>query len=78
MKLQEIETLANSLGFVLNYDQSEERGWIRFISNNKALDEKDLRWIWWMDKSKEDNLEMGYHLQRRLKRKQEIQDFLKY
>lgn len=75
-----------SLGFKLDYDKSDgidhsgDVGlkYMRFISVDDALDEKDLRWIWRMDDSDEENLKEGNYIKNRLTRKKHIQEFLKY
>jgi len=79
MTKQEIITYAESLGFHLGYDQFEveDKEWMRF-ELPEDVDEPDLRWIWWKDKSDEDNISMGLHIKGRAKRKREIQEFLKY
>lgn len=45
MKKEEIINLAQHMGFHLDYDQWDNKGWLRFQLDDK-LDEKDLRWIY--------------------------------
>lgn len=89
MKLDksEIVNIAESMGFKLDYDKFDEKEYpgdsnglryLRFVSKDDALDEKDLRWIWYKGDSDEDNFNRGKHIQSRLKKKKEIQEFLKY
>jgi hypothetical protein len=86
MKKQEIIQLAESMGFKLDYDKwnNPDKGefsngdWLRFVSNNDSLDEKNLRWIWFKDDNDETNIKIGKHIQSRLLKKKEIQEFLKY
>ena len=84
MNKQEIITLAESLGFVLDLDRyesgSESTGlkYLRFISPEPELDEKDLRWIWYKEDSDEDNIIRGKYIKSRLDKKREVVNFLKY
>jgi len=80
MNKDEIIQEAKIRGFKLDYDQSKVKGkkWIRFISQNESLDEQDLRWIWYMEDDWQDNIERGNDIEARLKKKKEVQDFLKY
>lgn len=88
MKKEEIIKIAEDMDFKLDYDKSDKNKeypgdsnkfrYIRFISKDELLDEKDLRWIWWMDESDRYNIENGKCVQSRLKKKKEIQNFLKY
>jgi|TARA_R110000851_G_scaffold251458_2_gene403946 hypothetical protein len=75
------------LGFKLDYDKSDGASsngikgnlkYMRFVSIDASLDEKDLRWIWRMDDSDEDNLKEGNYIKSRLAKKKNIQNFLKY
>jgi len=77
---EEIIDIASKLGFKLDYDQFniEDKQWLRFVSKDNSLDEKDLRWIWYKEDSNEDNIKRGKYIQSRLKRKAEVQEFLKY
>jgi hypothetical protein len=56
---------SDSLNFILDNDKFEDKEYLgesnnlrylRFISNDTELDEKDLRWIWYKDDSDKDNL----------------------
>lgn len=47
MNKQQVITLAERMGFYLDRDQWDEKGWLRF-QLQPALDEKDLRWIWYV------------------------------
>lgn len=80
MNKSQIIQEAEARGFKLDYDQSEVEGkkWIRFVSKDKSLDEPDLRWIWYVNDEWQDNIERGNYIEARLKKKKEIQDFLKY
>ena len=79
-KKKEIIEEAEARGFKLDYDQSEVEGkkWIRFVSVDDTLDEQALRWIWYMEDHLIDNLERGNYIESRLKKKKQIQEFLKY
>jgi hypothetical protein len=80
MDKEEIIKIANSMNFKLDYDQSEveSKKWIRFISNDNNLDEKDLRWIWYIEDDWTENIERGNYIESRLKKKKQIQESLKY
>lgn len=87
MEKQEIIKVAEQMGFQLDYDKFDDKEYpgdsnglryLRFISQDEKLDEKDLRWIWYKNDSTKDNIIRGRHIQARLKKKKEIQDFLKY
>ena len=87
MSKKEIIDLAKSMGFKLDYDKYDDKEYsgdsnnlryLRFVSKEDNLDEKDLRWIWYKNDSYQNNLNRGLHIQSRLKRKKEIQEFLKY
>lgn len=87
MNKKEIIQLANTMGFILQYDKYDDKEYpgdpinllyLRFISPDKTLDEKGLRWIWYKEDSDEDNIARGQYIQARLKRKKEIQELLKY
>lgn len=87
MNKQEIIKLAISMNFKLNYDRYDDKGYpgssstlryLRFVSKDDNLDEKDLRWIWYKEDSNQDNIARGILIQKRLKKKKEIQEFLKY
>lgn len=87
MNKQEIITLAESMGFVLDHDKYDEiqypgesnnLRYLRFVSTDKTLDEKDLRWIWYKEDSDEDNLVIGKHIKYRLDKKRGIINSLKY
>ena len=87
MNKKQIVALAESMGFKLDCDRFDNKEYpgdsnnlryLRFVSIDDSLDEKDLRWIWYKEGSNEDNINRGKHIQNRLKRKKEIQEFLKY
>lgn len=86
MNKREIIEIATSMGFKLDCDKWNNPDtskfsngkWLRFVSQDDSLDEKELRWIWCREDSDEDNLKRGNYIQKRLKRKKEIQEFLKY
>lgn len=88
MKKKEIINLAKSIGFKLDYDKSEglehngspsyNGKWMRFVSIDDELDEKDLRWIWYMDDSHKDNVARGEYIQKRLIKKRKVLNSLKY
>lgn len=88
MEKEEIITLANSMGFLLDYDKFDDKDYsgvanldlrfLRFITDKENLDEKELRWIWYKDDSDDTNIRRGKRIQSRLQRKAEIQQFLKY
>ena len=76
------------MGFRLDYDRFDDKEYpgvadpslrfMRFVSADDDLDEKDLRWIWYKEDDGEYNVQRGKQIQDRLRRKKEIQDFLKY
>lgn len=87
MKKEEIILVAESMGFKLDHDKYDDKiypgdstglRYLRFVSIDDSLDEKDLRWIWYKDDSYEDNINIGKHIQKRINKKKEIQNFLKY
>ena len=81
MKKEQIVEEALSLGFKLDYDKSHAvhgLKYMRFVSIDDSLDEKDLRWIWRMDDSDEENIEEGHYIKGRLSKKKQRQEFLKY
>lgn len=87
MNKQEIIQLAESMGFKLDYDKFDDKEYpgdsnnlkyLRFISTDDFLDEKDLRWIWFKVWTKELNIQNGQNIQLRLLKKKQIQEFLKY
>jgi len=83
---EQIISLAESIGFKLDYDKWDNENknefsngeWLRFISQDESLDERELRWIWYKEDSDEDNYERGQYIKSRLDKKKSIQDFLKY
>lgn len=86
MTKEEIIEIAEQLGFHLDYDgkwNNPDKGeystgdWMRFCLPDE-LDEKDLRWIWYKDRSDDKNLQVGLHIQARGKKKAAIQEFLRY
>ena len=87
MNKEEIIQLANTMGFILQYDKYDDKEYpgdsnnlryLRFVCPNPLLDEKDLRWIWYKEDSDENNIERGQYILARLKHKKEIQEFLRY
>lgn len=87
MNKQEIITLAESLGFVLDYDKYDDKiypgesnslRYLRFVSAESELDEKDLRWVWYKEDLDEDNLVRGRYIKSRLDKKREVVNSLKY
>jgi hypothetical protein len=81
MKKQEIIQLAESLGFKFDYEKIEPSPlgyWIRFVSQDDSLDEKDLRWIWYLNDPDEENIKRGKYIKSRLDKKKQVQEFLKY
>lgn len=88
MNKEEIIVLAESMGFVLDYDRYDEKDYpgvannslrfLRFNSSEEDLDERELRWIWYKHFSDADNIEQGKYIQSRLKRKREVLNSLKY
>lgn len=85
MNKKEIINLAESMGFKLDYDKYDNKEYpgdsnnlrfLRFVSKDDNLDEKDLRWIWYKNENYQINLNKGLQIQSRLKRKKEIQEFL--
>lgn len=87
MKKEEIITLAESMNFVLDYDKFDDKEYpgdsnnlryLRFISNDDELDEKDLRWIWYKNDEDETNILDGQYIQSRLVRKRQVLNSLKY
>jgi hypothetical protein len=84
---QEIIQIAESMGFKLDYDKFDDKEYpgdsnnlryLRFVSIEDDLDEKELRWIWYKKDSNQDNMQRGMHIQSRLNKKRQIIDFLKY
>jgi len=88
MNKQEIITLAQSMGFKLDYDRFDDKEYqgvanpdlkfLRFVSQDDSLDEKDLRWIWYKKDTDEDNIYTGIYIKSRIDKKKQIQEFLKY
>lgn len=86
MNKNEIIKLANSMGFLLDYDKwnNPDKGefsngnWLRFVTDKEEIDEKILRWIWYKDDSYEDNINRGQHIQSRLLKKAKVLEMLKY
>lgn len=87
MTKQEIITLAESMGFILNYDKYDDKEYpgdshgfkfLRFVHPDKELDEPDLRWIWYKEDGDEDNRWRGVHIWNRIQRKIEVLNSLKY
>jgi hypothetical protein len=88
MNKQEIVQLAESMGFKLDYDRFDDKEYpgvantdlkfLRFVSTDDSLDEKDLRWIWYKNVNDKINIKRGKVIQSRLIKKKEIQEFLKY
>ena len=88
MEKEEIINLAKSMSFVLDYDRFDAKEYpgvanpssrfLRFISEDESLDEKDLRWIWYKEDNNEDNINRGKYIKSRLERKKHIQEMLKY
>jgi len=75
------------MNFVLDYDKFDDKyypgdsnnlRYLRFISNDDELDEKDLRWIWYKNDSDKDNLNRGLYIQKRLFKKRQVLNLLKY
>ena len=85
MSKEEIINYAEELGFHLDYDKWDgiARGsystekFLRFCLPEE-LDEKDLRWIWYVDDSFVNNQNRGLYILQRAKKKQQVLDFLKY
>jgi len=87
MEKQEIIEVAKNLNFVLDYDKFDDKEYpgdsnnlryLRFVSNDNELDEKDLRWIWYKNDSDKDNLNRGLYIQKRLSKKRQVLNSLKY
>jgi hypothetical protein len=87
MNKQEIIQLAESMGFKFDYDKFDDKEYLgdsnglrylRFVSTDDSLDEKDLRWIWFKDSEDKENIIRGKVIQSRLLKKKQIQEFLKY
>jgi hypothetical protein len=55
MTKEKIVKIVCKMGFYLDYDQWDEKGWMRFELNRQDLDEKDLRLIWYKDVADEEN-----------------------
>ena len=84
---QNIISLAESMNFKLDYDKFDDKEYpgdsnnmryLRFVSNDDSLDEKDLRWIWFKDSEDKENIIRGKVIQSRLIKKKQIQEMLKY
>jgi hypothetical protein len=54
--------ITDSMGFYLDYDQYEEKGWIRFQLKDETLQEKDFTWIVWKDWDFKDNIARGANI----------------
>ena len=87
MNKEEIINLAKSMGFKLDYDKFENKEYpgdsnnlryLRFVSADDKLDEKELRWIWYKNRTNVENIQEGEYIQQRLVKKKQIQEFLKY
>ena len=88
MDKEQIIQLAKSMEFKLDYDRYDDKEYpgvvnpnlkfLRFISKDDSLDEKDLRWIWYKDWNEELNVQNGLQIQSRLSKKKMIQQMLKY
>ncbi len=86
MNKDQIISLAESMGFKLDYDKwdNPDKGefsngdWLRFVSKDDSLDEPDLRWIWYKKNYDSDNIARGKKIISRLEKKKTIQEFLKY
>ena len=87
MNKEEIIQLAEYMGFILQYDKYDDieypgdpsnLRYLRFVCPDPLLDEPDLRWIWYKHASDNVNIANGKLIKIRLKRKKEIQEFLKY
>jgi hypothetical protein len=87
MTKQEIISLAESMNFKLDYDKYDDKEYpgdsnnmryLRFVSKDDSLDEKDLRWIWFKDSEDKENVIRGKVIQSRLIKKKQIQEMLKY
>lgn len=87
MNKQEIIILAESMGFVLDYDKFDDKEYpgdssnlrfLRFVSPEEDLDERGLRWIWYKHFTDLENIEEGEHVKFRLERKRKILNSLKY
>lgn len=87
MNKEEIIQLAESMGFILQYDKYDDKKYpgestdlryLRFICPDPLLDEPDLRWIWYKHVNDDTNIANGEHIKARIKRKKEIQEYLKY
>jgi hypothetical protein len=87
MNKKEIISLAESMNFKLDYDKYDDKEYpgdsnnmryLRFVSKDDSLDEKDLRWIWFKDSEDKENVIRGKVIQSRLIKKKQIQEMLKY
>jgi hypothetical protein len=87
MNKNEIISLAESMNFKLDYDKYDDKEYpgdsnnmryLRFVSKDDSLDEKDLRWIWFKDSEDKENVIRGKVIQSRLIKKKQIQEMLKY
>jgi hypothetical protein len=58
MTKEEIIEIAQGLGFYMNFDQFDNRGFIRF-QLKEELDEKEFRWIWYKEIELIENLNRG-------------------
>ena len=55
MNKEEVIEIATNMGFNLDQWGVDNKGWIRFTLKEE-LDEKDMRWIWYKEKSLSWNL----------------------
>lgn len=86
MNKEEIIHVAETMNFKLDYDkwasentsQFSNGEWLRFVSIDDELDERDLRWIWYKTDSDEDNYSRGKYIQGRLINKRKVLNSLKY
>ena len=83
MNKKEIINLAIKMGFKLDYDKYDDKiypgdssnlRFLRFVSKNDDLDEKDLRWIWYKNRTDVENIQEGEYIQQRLNKKKQIQE----
>ena len=68
---QQLIDIATSMKFKLDYDQWEQKGWMRFQLPDH-LDEKELRWIIWDTDSLEETLKRGAVILFRAGQKQHV------
>ncbi len=77
MEKKEVIEIATGLGFQLDLDNWDTKGWLRFILDNE-LDDKDLRWIWYKNTKLQSSLWDGARILFRAGQKAKIKQLTSY